>query len=84
MMRDCPMDVCMRNLQQKVEWGKKTGKDSRVPGSHKHLALRNCMICARNMGAHVGCSTSESQRYKKMVQEIGFPHSQEKHKETSK
>jgi hypothetical protein len=24
-----------------------------VPGSHEHLALRKCVMCARNMGAHV-------------------------------
>jgi hypothetical protein len=24
-----------------------------VPGSHEHLALRKCVMCARNMGVHV-------------------------------
>ncbi len=54
------------------------------PCSHKHLALRKFIMCARNMGPHVRCGTSEYQRYEKTGQEIGFPCSQERHKETSK
>ncbi len=33
---------------------------SLLPDSHKCLALRKCMMCARNLGARVQCSTSES------------------------
>ncbi len=40
-------------------------------------------MCARNIGAHVRHSTLEFQRYEKMGQEIGFPCSQERCKETS-
>ncbi len=63
--------------------GKKTGSKS-TTRFHECLASRKCMICARNMWAHVRRSTSESQRYEKMGQEIGFPCSQERREETSK
>jgi hypothetical protein len=55
-----------------------------IPGPRKRLALRKCVMCARNMGVHVRGSNSEYQRYKKTGQEIGFPCSQERCKETSK
>ncbi len=38
---------------------------SLLPGSHKCLASRKRMMCARNLGVHVRCSTLESQRYEK-------------------
>jgi hypothetical protein len=49
--------------------------------SREHLALRKCMMCARNMGAHIRRNTLEVQRYKKMGREFGFPYSQERCKE---
>jgi hypothetical protein len=48
-----------------------------------HRAQNNT-ICARNMEAHVRCTTSECQRFEEMGREIGFPCSQERHEETSK
>ncbi len=54
-----------------------------IPGSCERLALRKCVMCARNMGAHVQHSTLEYQRYEKTGREIGFPSSQERRKETS-
>ncbi len=53
-----------------------------IPGSREHLALSKHVMCARNMGAYVQCSTLEYQRYEKTVQEIGFLCSQERHRET--
>jgi hypothetical protein len=47
------------------------------PGSRNRLASRKCMMCARNMGAHVRRSTLEYQRYEKTGQELGFLCSQE-------
>jgi hypothetical protein len=46
------MDVRMRNLRQKVEWEKKLVLIL-IPGSHKRLASRKRVMCARNMGAHL-------------------------------
>ncbi len=54
-----------------------------VPGSHEHLALRKRIMCARNMGAHVRHGIW-SKKGIKTGWEIGFPHSQERYKETSK
>jgi hypothetical protein len=38
---------------------------SLLKGSLEHLALRNRMICARNMGVHVQRSTSECKGMRK-------------------
>ncbi len=57
---------------------------SLVQGSCKHLASRICVMCARNMGAHVQQTTLEYQRYEKTGPEIRFLRSQERHKENSK
>jgi hypothetical protein len=54
------------------------------PGSREHLTLRKCVMCSRNMGAHIQHSTAESQRYEKMGRETGFPCSWERREETSK
>ncbi len=54
-----------------------------VPGSHKRFALRKCINCARNMGAHVRCGTWRAKGIK-TGWEIGFPCSQKRRKETSK
>ncbi len=58
MICDCPMDVCMRNLWQKAEQGKKTGTNSST-SSHKLLASRKCVMRAKNKGAHIQHSTLE-------------------------
>jgi hypothetical protein len=57
---------------------------SLLPGSHECLALRERVMCARNMGSHMQHSTSESERYEKTGWEIGFLCSWERRKETSK
>jgi hypothetical protein len=44
------MDICTRNLWQKVE---------------SVLLQETHVFCARNMGAHVRCTSSECQRYEK-------------------
>ncbi len=55
-----------------------------VPGSRKYLASRKRMMCVKNVGAHVQRRSLEYQRYEKTGQEIKFPCSQERRKETSK
>jgi hypothetical protein len=78
----CSKDFCMRNLQQKVEMGKKTGSEL-LPHSLEHLALRKCVMCARILGAHIQHITLLCPRFEKKGLEIGFLCSQERHKETS-
>jgi hypothetical protein len=41
-----------------------------VPGSHKRLASRKHVMCAKNMEARIKCSTLEYQRYEKIGREI--------------
>ncbi len=53
-----------------------------VPGSHKRLASRKCIMCARNMGAHVQCGIWSTKGIK-TGREIGFPCSQQRRKETT-
>ncbi len=36
-----------------------------VPGSHECLALRKCIMCARNMGAHIQCGTRRTKGMRK-------------------
>jgi hypothetical protein len=60
-----PIDVCMRNLWQKAERGKKTGTGSSTRFLQASYFEKR-MMCARNIGAHLRHNTSESQRYKKM------------------
>jgi hypothetical protein len=76
-----PMDVCMRNLWQKVERGKKTGTNSstRFPQASCFEKARH--VCQKCGGAR---TLLKYQRYEKMRQEIGFLCSQERPKETSK
>jgi hypothetical protein len=54
-----------------------------VPGFQEHLTSRKCVMCARNMGAHVrrGIQTTKGI---KTGWEIRVPHSWERCKETSK
>jgi hypothetical protein len=80
---DHPTNVCMRNIWQKAEQEEKLVLIL-IPGSREHLASRKCMMSARNMGMHVQHSTFEYQRNDKTGQEIGFPCSQDRRKETSK
>jgi hypothetical protein len=80
---NCPTDVCMRNLRQKVEREKKTGTYSctRFPRASCFEKMRD--VCQKHAGAHT-MWYSEYQRYEKMGQEIGILYSQERHEETSK
>ncbi len=55
-------------LQRKAEHGKIIS----VPGSHKHLTLRKCVMCSRNMGSHVRRGI-QSTKGKRMGWEIGVP-----------
>jgi hypothetical protein len=66
-----PNGVRMRNLWQKVEWGKKarTNSCTRFP---RASSSRKCVMCARNMGAHVQRGI-QSTKGIKMGREIGFP-----------
>ncbi len=84
MIRDRPMDVCMRNLWQKAEMGKKTGSESTTRFPQASCFKKNHAMCARNMGVHIWHTTLECLRYVKMGQEIWFPCSQERLEETSK
>jgi hypothetical protein len=68
MIHNCPTDVRMRNLWQKTEQKKMVLNI--VSGSCERLALGKCVMSARNMGVHVQCSTSKSQRYEKTGREI--------------
>jgi hypothetical protein len=54
-----------------------------VPGSHKCLASRKHVMCARNMGAHVRCGIWSTKGIKTR-REIGVPCNRERRKETSK
>jgi hypothetical protein len=56
MIQDCPTDVCTRNLRKKSQNGERMPVLTLVQGSHEHLTSRKRMMCARNMGAHVGRS----------------------------
>ncbi len=80
---DCPMDVCMRNLWQKAEWGKNAGTNSCTRFPWASWFKKTCHVWQKYGGA---CTTwySKNQRYEKTGWEIGFPRSQERHKETSK
>ena len=41
-----------------------------VPGSHKHLALRKCVMCARNMGVHVRHGTRRTKDMRKWNEKL--------------
>ncbi len=64
MICNCPTDICMRNLRQKAEWGKKTGTNSctRFP---RASCFKKCVMCVRNMGAHVQRGTRRTKGIKK-------------------
>ncbi len=78
-----PMDVCTRNLWQKVEKGKFTGSEA-TTRFHKRLASRNPrVLCQKHGGA---CTTYQLvvPMVRETGQEIGFPCSQERREEISK
>jgi hypothetical protein len=41
-----------------------------LPGSHEHLALRKCIMCARNMGAHVQRGTRKTKGINKWDEKL--------------
>jgi hypothetical protein len=41
-----------------------------VPGSHKHLALRKCFMCAQNMRAHVRRGTRRTKGMRKWDEKL--------------
>ncbi len=53
MIHDRPTDVCMRNLCKERRNGERMPELILVPGSHERLTSRKCVMCSRNMGAHV-------------------------------
>jgi hypothetical protein len=62
-----PTDVCTRNLRQKAE--QETGTIF-VPDSHERLASRKCIMCARNIGAHVRRGTRSNKGKKKWDEKL--------------
>jgi hypothetical protein len=64
MIRVCSMDVCMRNLWQKKEWGKKTGTNSCTRFPRASCFKKTHHVCQKYGGT---CTTwyLENQRYKK-------------------
>ncbi len=69
MIHDRPMDIRLRELGERRN-GERKPVLIFVPGSNKHLALRKRVMCARNMGAHVRCSTQRTNSIKKTGWEI--------------
>ncbi len=63
MIRDRPMDVCMRNLWQKVEWGKNAGTNSSTRFPRASFFEKTHNVCQKYGGA---CMTwyLEYERYK--------------------
>ncbi len=53
MICDRPMDICTRNLAKERRNMERMPVIILVPGSHECLTSRKCVMCARNMGAHV-------------------------------
>ncbi len=47
------MDVPTRNLRRERQNGERKPVLNLVPGTHKRLTSRKCVMCARNLGAHV-------------------------------
>ncbi len=62
MICELPMDVCMRNLRQKAEQGKKTSTNSYARFPRASCFQKTCDVCQKYGGA---CTTwySENQRY---------------------
>ncbi len=83
MIRDQPTDVCMRNLQQKAEWGNNTCTNPCTRFPRASCFKKTCNVCQKYGGTYTTWYL-ENQRYKKTGQEIGFLRSQERRKETSK
>ncbi len=53
MICNCSTEVCMRNLCRERRNGERMPVHIFVPGSHERLTSRKCVMCARNIGAHV-------------------------------
>ncbi len=51
MIRDHPTDVCMRNLRQRAEMGKKTGKESTTRSPQASCFEKTCDVCQKYGGA---------------------------------
>jgi hypothetical protein len=49
-----PMDVCMKNLWKKAEWGKKTSTESRTRVQQVSCFKKTCDVCQKYGGA---CTT---------------------------
>jgi hypothetical protein len=73
---DRPTDICMRNLWQKAERGKKTGTNSCTKFPRASCFKKMHHVCQKYGGA---CTTwySENQRYQKLDEKLD-PHSSEK------
>ncbi len=84
MIRDRPMDVCMRNLLWKAEWGKKTGTNSSTRFPQASCFEKTYDVCQEYGGTRSTWYFGVPKRYEKTGQDIGFPCSQERRKETSK
>ncbi len=65
-----PTDVHSRNLRQKAEKGKFTGSEATTRFPLSILLQETYTFCARNMGAHVRCTSSECQWYKKQDEKL--------------
>ena len=59
------MDVHRRNLRQKAEKGKFIGSEATTRFPQASCFEKPTAFYARNMGAHVQCTRSECQGYKK-------------------
>ncbi len=77
MIRHCPMDVWTRNLCKERRNRERKPVLMLVPSSHNRLTLRKCVMCSRNMGAHVQRGI-QSTKGKRKGWEIGVPHNQER------
>jgi hypothetical protein len=51
MICDCPTDVCTRNLQQKVDMGKKTGSESTTRFPQASCFKKTRDVCQKLWGA---------------------------------
>ncbi len=56
MIRDRSTDIRTRNLRKERRNGERMPVLFLLPGSHECLTSRKRVKCARNIGAHVGCS----------------------------
>jgi hypothetical protein len=64
MIHNLSTDVCMRNIGKRWN-GERRPVLIHVPGSHKRLALRKCIMCASTMGVHVQRGTRRTKGMRK-------------------